>query len=145
MKNYFNAITLYRLYSKSSIKKLKMIKMLLESVNYFLFNCTVPASCSIGKGTFCSHRGMSVVIHNDAIIGTDCTIGTCVTIGGRGKGVRGAPVIGNNVYIATGAKVLGPVTIGDNAIIGANSVVLKDVPEGMTAVGIPARITKGMI
>ena len=140
MKNYFNAISLYRYYSKPSVKKIKVVRVFLESLNYFLFNCTIPSTCTIGKGTFCSHRGMSVVIHNNAVIGSNCTIGTCVTVGGRGKGVEGAPTIGDNVYIATGAKILGSVTIGDNAVIGANSVVLKDVPSGMTAVGIPAKI-----
>lgn len=137
--SYFNAVSLYRLYSHSWFSRVGLLRALAESVNYFLFNCSIPASCRIGPRTYCSHRGMSVVIHKNAVIGSDCVIGTCVTIGGRGKGVDGAPVIGNNVYLATGAKVLGPVTIGDNAVIGANSVVLHDVAESATVVGIPAR------
>jgi serine O-acetyltransferase len=82
---------------------------------------------------------MSVVIHKKAIIGENCTIGTCVTLGGRGKGIEGAPIIGDNVYISSGAKILGPIRIGNNVIIGANSVVLKDVSDDKTVVGIPAR------
>lgn len=144
-KHYFNAISLYRHYSISSsgssgwLFRSRLLRKLAESLNYFLFNCSIPASCRIGVGTYCSHRGMSVVIHNRAVIGRDCVIGTCVTIGGRGKGTDGAPVIGDNVYLATGAKILGPITIGDNAVVGANSVVLHDVPANTTVAGIPAR------
>lgn len=137
---YFNAISLYRIYSKKSIRRIGVLRKLFELTNYFLFNCTIPASAIIGRGTFCSHRGMAVVIHNHAVIGENCTIGTCVTIGGKGKKIQGAPKIGNNVVISTGAKVLGPITIGDNVVIGANSVVLKDVPDNSTVVGIPGRI-----
>ncbi|TXS89896.1 serine acetyltransferase [Parahaliea maris] len=138
-QRYLNAISLYRWYRRGLPARIGLLRKLAESLNYFLFNCSVPASCQIGERTYCSHRGMSVVIHKDAVIGKDCVIGTCVTLGGRGKGVEGAPVIGNNVYIATGAKILGPVSVGDNAVIGANSVVLTDVPANQTVVGIPAR------
>ncbi len=138
---YFNAITLYRIYRRGggALSRIGFFRAFAESLTYFLFNCSIPATCRIGERTYCSHRGMSVVIHKDAVIGSDCVIGSCVTIGGRGKGVDGAPLIGNGVYIATGAKILGPVTIGDNAVIGANSVVLKDVLANQTVVGIPAQ------
>lgn len=79
-----------------------------------------------------------VVIHGDAKIGTGCMFMQQVTIGMIGTGQ--VPVIGNNVYIGAGAKVLGSVVIGDGARIGANAVILTDVPAGCTAVGIPARI-----
>ncbi|GFO71823.1 hypothetical protein BJAS_P1582 [Bathymodiolus japonicus methanotrophic gill symbiont] len=64
-------------------------------------------------------------------MGNFSIIGTCVTIGGKGKGkgIQGAPVIGDNVYLATGCKVIGEVTIGSNVVVGANSVVTKDVPD----------------
>ncbi|WP_016955318.1 serine O-acetyltransferase [Catenovulum agarivorans] len=138
-KFYLNAVTLYRFYSHPSIRKIPLIPKIMESINYFIFNCSIPASAVIGKGTYFSHRGMAVVIHKNAIIGDDCVIGTCVTLGGRGKGIAGAPVVGNCVVISTGAKVLGDVRIGNFATVGANSVVLKDVPENMTAVGVPAK------
>lgn len=137
---YFNAISLYRVYSVKPIRSIKPLRKLLEIINYFLFNSTIPYSAVIGENTFCSHRGMSVVIHNKAIIGSNCIIGTCVTIGGKGKKIQGAPTIGNNVTISTGAKVLGPITIGDNSVIGANAVVLTNVPANSTAVGIPAKV-----
>lgn len=81
-----------------------------------------------------------VVIHGDAKIGTGCMIMQQVTVGMIGTGQ--VPVIGNNVYIGAGAKVLGRVVIGDGARIGANAVILTDVPAGCTAVGIPARIIR---
>lgn len=137
-KLYINAVSLYRLYSHPLVIKIPLVSKLLEALNYFIFNCSIPASVSIGKGTFFSHRGMAVVIHKNAIIGENCVIGTCVTLGGKGKGIEGAPKVGNGVVISTGAKILGGLRIGDNVTIGANSVVLKDVPDGMTAVGIPA-------
>lgn len=79
-----------------------------------------------------------VVVHGDAVIGDDCMIMQQVTIGQLADG--GAPRLGNRVYVGAGAKVLGPIIIGDGARIGANSVVLIDVPAGVTAVGIPASL-----
>src|SRR5664280_1092695 len=78
------------------------------------------------------------VVHQDALIGDDCMIMQQVTIGQLSE--EFAPVIGSGVYIGAGAKVLGKVTIGDRARIGANAIVLCDVPAGWTAVGIPARL-----
>jgi serine O-acetyltransferase len=136
---YFNAFTLHNIYRHNWVKKTVILPKLLEFINYLIFNCSVPSTAIIGVGSFCSHRGMSVVIHKKAVIGENCTIGTCVTLGGRGKGIEGAPIIGDNVYISSGAKILGPIRIGNNVIIGANSVVIKDVSDDKTVVGIPAR------
>ena len=109
-------------------------------LTHLLFNSTIPSTADIGIGTYCSHRGIAVVIHKNSKVGSNCVIGTSVVLGGRHSDNPGGPQIGNNVYIGTGAKVLGPVTIGDNVSIGANSVVLTDIPENSTVVGIPARI-----
>ena len=79
-----------------------------------------------------------VVIHCDVVIGDDCMVMQQVTLGQLAAG--GVPVIGSRVYFGSGAKVLGPVQIGDGAKIGANAVVLRDVPAGATAVGVPAKI-----
>ena len=73
-------------------------------------------------------------------MGERCSISQGVTIGVLGGERDGVPRLGNDVYIGAGAKILGPVTIGDGAIVGANAVVLEDVPPGATAVGVPARI-----
>lgn len=81
-----------------------------------------------------------VVIHGDVVIGDDCLVMQQVTIGLRPPGH--VPRLGSRVYVGAGAKILGSVTIGDDARIGANAVVLSDVPAGATAVGIPARIVR---
>lgn len=94
----------------------------------------------IGRRVFIDH-GMGVVIGETAVIGDDCTLYHGVTLGGTSwnKGKR-HPTLEKGVVIGAGAKVLGPITVGENAKIGSNAVVVKDVPADATAVGIPARI-----
>jgi serine O-acetyltransferase len=102
----------------------------------------IHPGATIGKRLVIDH-GMGIVIGETAEIGDDCLIYHGVTLGGTGKDVgKRHPTIGNNVLIGTGAKVLGPITVGDNSRIAANSVVLKDIPEDCTAVGIPARVVR---
>ena len=100
----------------------------------------IHPGATIGKGLFIDH-GTGVVIGETAIIGDNVTMFHGVTLGGTGKekGKR-HPTVGNNVFIGCGAKLLGNITIGDNAKIGANAVILKDVPQSATVVGIPGRI-----
>lgn len=106
----------------------------------FLTGIEIHPGATIGKRFFVDH-GMGVVIGETTIIGNDVMIFHGVTLGGTGHETgKRHPSIGNNVVIGAGAKVLGNINIGDNSRIGANSVVLKAVPEGATAVGIPARI-----
>ncbi len=118
-----------------------LLPKLIWKLQYLLFNCSVPASCTIGRGTRFGYGGIAVVIHGRAVIGMNCTIGTCVTIGGK-SGWEEVPVIGDNVQICTGAKILGPVRIGSNVVIGANAVVTKDVPSNCVVAGVPASILK---
>ncbi len=94
----------------------------------------------IGKGFFIDH-GMGVVIGETAIVGDQVTLYQGVTLGGNGKecGKR-HPTLGNRVVVGAGAKVLGNITIGDNVYIGANAVVVRDVPPNCTVVGVPGRI-----
>jgi serine O-acetyltransferase len=80
------------------------------------------------------------VISGDATFGDDCIIRNGVTVGLRNTGQRGAPVIGNRVDIGAGAKILGSIHVGDDVVIGANAVVIRDVPANSIAVGIPARV-----
>ena len=102
----------------------------------------IHPGATIGRRLVIDH-GMGIVIGETAEIGDDCLIYHGVTLGGTGKDVgKRHPTIGNNVLIGTGAKVLGPIRVGDNSRIAANSVVLKEIPEDSTAVGIPARVVR---
>ena len=103
----------------------------------------IHPGAQIGYGFFIDH-GTGVVIGETTEIGNNVTMFQGVTLGGRGneKGSKRHPTIGDNVFIGSGAKILGPVVVGANAKIGANSVVLKDVPEGATITGMRARIIK---
>ena len=102
----------------------------------------IHPAATIGKRFFIDH-GMGVVIGETAEIGDDCTIYQGVTLGGTGKDVgKRHPTLGDNVMVGAGAKVLGPVMIGSNSKIAANAVVLREVPEKSTAVGIPAKVVK---
>ncbi|HHQ4154942.1 TPA: serine O-acetyltransferase EpsC [Clostridium perfringens] len=120
--------------------KLFFLARLISQLGRFFTGIEIHPGAKIGKGLFIDH-GMGVVIGETAEIGNNVTIYHGVTLGGTGKdkGKR-HPTIGNNVIIGCGAKILGPISIGDGAKIGANSVVLKNVPKGKTAVGIPAVI-----
>ena len=100
----------------------------------------IHPGATIGKGLLIEH-GMGAVIGETAVVGDNCTIYQGVTLGGTGKHTgKRHPTIGNNVMVGSGAKVLGPFTVGDNAKIAAGAVVLDTVPENATAVGVPARI-----
>ena len=102
----------------------------------------IHPGAKIGKRLFIDH-GMGIVIGETAEIGDDCTIYHGVTLGGTGHDTgKRHPTIGNNVLISTGAKVLGPFKVGDNSRIGANAVVLQEVPPDSTVVGIKARVVK---
>ena len=102
----------------------------------------IHPAAKIGKGLFIDH-GSGVVIGETAEMGEDCVIYQGVTLGGTGKDTgKRHPTLGNRVVVGAGAKVLGPVKIGDGAKIAAGAVVLRDIPAGCTAVGIPARVVR---
>jgi serine O-acetyltransferase len=101
------------------------------------FSAEIPASCIIGENVQFKHGALGVVLHDNLIIGNHCVVYQNVTIGGREH--HGTPQIGDNVYIGSGACILGNVKVGDNSKIGANAVVLYDVLAESTVVGIPAK------
>ncbi|MGI6260950.1 MAG: serine O-acetyltransferase EpsC [Acutalibacteraceae bacterium] len=102
----------------------------------------IHPGATIGKGLFIDH-GMGVVIGETTEIGDNCTLYQNVTLGGTGKDVgKRHPTLGNNVMVGSGAKVLGPFKVGDNARVAAGAVVLSEVPPNSTAVGVPARIVR---
>ncbi len=99
----------------------------------------LPCEAQIGRRLCIEHIG-GIVISGDAVFGDDCVLRNGVTVGLRYRGRRGSPRLGNRVDIGAGAKLLGAITVGDDTSIGANAVVLSDVPANSVAVGIPARI-----
>lgn len=120
---------------------LSIIAVLIRFFMRFIFSCDIPYHAKIGKGTTFPHDALGIVIHPDVVIGCNCKILHGVTLGGRGgKGRIGLPQVGNNVLIGCHAQVMGPITIGDNAVIGAGSIVIDDIPANCTAVGNPARV-----
>lgn len=123
---------------------LKFLAKIGQGLMYLFYNCYIPYTADIGKNCKIAYKGMAVVIHARAKIGDNCVIGTCVTIGGQKKQYE-VPTIGNNCYIASGAKIFGPIKIGDNCFIGANSVVTRDVPPNCLVSGIPGKVIKDNI
>lgn len=116
-----------------------MARLLSQIVRGFT-GIEIHPGAKIGKGLFIDH-GMGVVIGETAEIGDNVVMYHGSTLGGTGKETgKRHPTVGNNVFIGAGAKVLGPINLGDGCKIGANAVVLKDVPANSTAVGIPAKI-----
>ncbi len=123
--------------------RLRLLARIVSQLSRLLTGVEIHPGATIGRRLFIDH-GMGVVIGETAVIGDDVLLFHGVTLGGRGieKDCRRHPTVGNRVEIGANATVLGPVHIADNAKVGANAVVLIDVPEGATAVGIPARIVK---
>ena len=106
----------------------------------YKFGCSIPHSTSIGRGFYIGHI-RDIVINERAVIGENCNISQGVTIGQANRGRRkGTPVIGRNVYIGPGAKIVGAVHVGDHVAIGANCVVTDDVPDHAVVVGVPGRV-----
>lgn len=105
------------------------------------YGIEIPASTQIGRRVVIEHQH-GIVIHGHCVIGNDCRIRQGVTLGNKLGGDRRheAPILGDRVDVGAGAKVLGRITMGDDAIIGANAVVLIDVPAGAVAVGVPATV-----
>jgi serine O-acetyltransferase len=121
--------------------ELRWLARFLSLFSRWLTGIEIHPGAIIGDRVFIDH-GMGVVIGETAEVGDGCTIYQGVTLGGTTlyKGTKRHPTLGRNVVVSAGAKVLGGFTVGDNAKIGSNAVVIKPVPEGATAVGIPARI-----
>lgn len=121
---------------------MKFIARVISQWSRFWTGIEIHPGAKIGRRLVIDH-GMGIVIGETAEIGDDCLLYHGVTLGGTGKdsGKR-HPTLGNNVMVSTGAKVLGPFKVGDNARIAANAVVLQEVPENATAVGIPAQIVR---
>lgn len=126
--------------TRVSGKVFYLVPWLVLSRLKYKFGLDIPAETLIGPGFYIGHFG-GVVISAKSKIGKNCNISQGVTIGYNPRGSKaGYPVIGDRVYIAPGAKIIGKVNIGNDAVIGANAVVVDDVPEFGVAAGIPAKV-----
>jgi serine O-acetyltransferase len=139
----FHALLIHRFAHRLWRWRLRWLARFLSHVSRFLTGIEIHPGATVGRRVFIDH-GMGVVIGETADIGDDCTLYHGVTLGGTtwNKGKR-HPTLGRGVVIGAGAKVLGPIVVGDGARIGSNAVVVKDVPPGATALGIPARVILG--
>ena len=138
----FRALIYYKISHYFYLKKRFLIARYISERAKRKTGIEIHPGATIGKGLFIDH-GTGVVIGETAIVGDNVTMFHGVTLGGTGnqKGKR-HPTIGNNVFIGTGAKVLGNIVIGDNVKVGANAVILKDVEPNTTVVGVPGVVVK---
>jgi len=118
-----------------------LLPLLLTLFNRVVFAVQLPAATTLGRGVKLNYSGLGTVLHPRAVIGNRVEIGPGVVIGGRSE-IWEVPIIEDDVQIGVGAKILGPVRVGRGAIVGANAVVLHDVPPGAVVAGIPARIVR---
>jgi serine O-acetyltransferase len=137
-----HALIFYRTANALLRRGIPFLPRLVSQFARALTGIEIHPGAKIGSGLFIDH-GMGVVIGETTIIGDNVTLYQGVTLGGTGKekGKR-HPTLGSNIVVGAGAKILGNINIGDNAYIGANAVVIKDVPANSTVVGVPGRITK---
>jgi len=140
------AVFFHRIANFFSVAKLDLLARIISQFSRFLTGIEIHPKAKIGKNLFIDH-GMGVVIGETSEIGDNVTIYHMVTLGGISpsvdsndqRNVKRHPTLKNNVVVGSGAQVLGPVIVGENAKIGANAVVTKDVPENAVMVGIPAK------
>ena len=140
------AVFFHRIANFFSIAKLDLIARIISQFSRFLTGIEIHPRAKIGKNLFIDH-GMGVVISETSEIGDNVTIYHGVTLGGispsensdNQRNIKRHPTLKNNVVVGSGAQVLGPIIVGENAKIGANAVVTKDVPENAVMVGIPAK------
>src|SRR5215213_9973903 len=138
----FHAMLVHRFSHRLWNGGLKWLARFISHVGRWLTGIEIHPGAHIGRRFFIDH-GMGVVIGETSEIGDDCTLYHGVTLGGTSwnKGKR-HPTLGKGVVIGAGAKILGPIEIGNGAKIGSNAVVVKSVPAGATAIGIPARVVE---
>lgn len=121
-----------------------LVPSFMQLLTRVVFASHVPSESHIGPGTMLAYGGIGVIVHPRAVIGRNTLVGPHVVIGGRSHHER-VPVIGDDVYIGVGAKVLGPVSVGSGAVIGAGAVVIEDVLPNTVVAGVPSRVIRSGI
>jgi serine O-acetyltransferase len=136
-----DSLRLYRVAHAALAFHVPLVAHACELVYRVVLGAVVPASAEIGRDTCLGYGGLGVVIHARAVIGENVVVGPHVIIGGR-SGHHEVPVIEDDVFIGTGAKILGPVRVGAGSVIGAGAVVVRDVPPRSVVAGVPARVIR---
>lgn len=140
-----NAVSLYRVAHWLAVRRVPLLPVAIRNIIFLLYNSYIPPTAQIGAGSVFAYGAIGVVIHAHAVIGRGCVIGQGITIGtaepyfSKVLPLR-CPQIGDNVYLAAGAKILGDIRIGNNAVVAAGAVVTHDVPDNAIVAGVPARI-----
>jgi len=134
-----DALALYRAGRWCQRHRIPVLPRLMYRLIFLIFNSVIPMSVEIGEGTTLGYGGLGIVLHARCRIGANVLIAQQVTIGGRWPR-EGVPVIEDGVSIGAGAKILGPIRVGAGSRVGANAVVLKDVPPRAVVAGVPAKI-----
>ncbi len=142
------ATIFYRLSRALFLVDIPVVKILLRLASFFLMKfseyflgAAIKPEADIGPGLYIGHTGL-IRIHPKVKAGKNLSIGPGIILGEKGLGEGGAPCLGDHVYVGTGSKILGSVKIGNNVKIGANAVVVKNIPDGATAVGVPAKVIR---
>jgi serine O-acetyltransferase len=136
-----DALSLWSLGRRLARWRVPWASRITRKLGLVLFSAYLPSEAEIGEDTVLGYGGIGVFVHPRARIGRRCHLSHFVSIGGMG-GQEGVPTLGDYVRVGTGARILGPVHIGDFATVGANSVVVRDVPAGTVVFGVPARVVK---
>ena len=134
----FQAVMGYRICRWLALKRIPFLHLIVQRFIEITTGISIPPDVKIGKGLLIMHFG-GIIINSNSEIGEHCTIAHGVTIGNKMPGGK-SPIIGKNVYLCAGAKILGDISVGDNCIIGANAVLVESVPPNSVVAGIPARV-----
>jgi len=139
-----NVVLWYRMGQWLARYGMNRFACLIDYAIRLVFSCWLPHQVRAGDNLILGYGGLAVVIHAEVVIGDNVHIDQGVTVGGNGT-EYGVPRIESNVYVGAGAKLLGPIRIGEGSVIGANAVVLQDIPPRSLVVGVPGKIIRSNI